>query len=353
MAFSSQRQQRTLTIEEIAALTRAKPRDGQPLGGRIADIAPLDTATPADISFLDSPKYLDQLAATNAGACLVAPRFEAAVPDRLVLLVTPEPYRAFVAVARALFPDALRPSSLFGVSGRSTSANVHPSARLEAGVAIDPLAVIGPGAEIGAGTLIGAGAVIGPGVCVGRECAIGAGTTIQHGLIGDRVIIHPGARIGQDGFGYLPSPKGHQKIPQTRRVIIQDDVEIGANTTIDRGSTRDTVIGEGSKIDNLVQIAHNVSIGRHCLIASQVGISGSVQIGDFVMLGGQVGIADHVSIGTGAALGAQAGLMSDIPPGARWGGYPAQPARDWMKGVAVLRKLARGGGKGEGEGEGA
>ena len=177
---------------------------------------------------------------------------------------------------------------------------MHASARIEAGVTIDPLAVIGPGAEIGAGTLIAAGAVIGPGVAIGRDCAIGAGATVLCALIGDRVIIHPGARIGQDGFGYLPSPKGHQKIPQTRRVIIQDDVEIGANTTIDRGGTRDTVIGEGTKIDNLVQIGHNVSIGRHCVIVSQTGISGSVEVGDFVMLGGQVGIGDHLTIGSGA-----------------------------------------------------
>jgi UDP-3-O-[3-hydroxymyristoyl] glucosamine N-acyltransferase len=168
------------------------------------------------------------------------------------------------------------------------------------------------------------------------------------------VIVHAGARIGQDGFGYLPGPQGHQKIPQTRRVIVQDDVEIGANTTIDRGSTRDTFIGEGTKIDNLVQIAHNVSIGRHCLIASQVGISGSVKVGDFVMMGGQVGVADHLSIGSGAMLGAQAGFMSDVPPRGRWGGTPGQPARDWLKGVALLRRLARGGGKEDGsEGEGA
>ena len=156
---------------------------------------------------------------------------------------------------------------------------MHPAARLEANVTVDPLAVIGADAEIGAGTVIAAGAVIGPGVCIGRDCAIGAGATIQHALIGDRVIIHPGARIGQDGFGYLPGPQGHQKIPQTRRVIIQDDVEIGANSTIDRGSTRDTVIGEGTKIDNLVQIGHNCSIGRHCIIVSQTGISGSCQSG--------------------------------------------------------------------------
>jgi UDP-3-O-[3-hydroxymyristoyl] glucosamine N-acyltransferase len=344
------RPNRKLTIEEIAKLTRAKPRLGDPLDRRIENIAPLDTAVASDISFLDSPKYLDALAGTRAGACFVAPRFEAAAPHGPVVLMTSEPYRAFVTVARALFPTALRPSSLFDVSGRSTDARVHSTARLDAGVTIDPLAVIGPHAEIGAGTVIAAGAIIGPGVCIGRDCAVGASASILQALIGDRVIIHPGARIGQDGFGFLPSPQGHQKIPQTRRVIIQDDVEIGANTTIDRGSTRDTIIGEGTKIDNLVQIAHNVSIGRHCLIASQTGISGSVKVGDFVMMGGQVGIADHLMIGSGVMLAAQSGVGSDIPSGERWGGSPAQPARDWLKSAAVMRRLVRRGGKAEGEG---
>jgi UDP-3-O-[3-hydroxymyristoyl] glucosamine N-acyltransferase len=335
---------RRLTIEEIAKLTDAKPREGDPLDRTIENIAPLDTAGAPDISFLDNSKYLAAFAATHAAACLVSPRFAAAATTGPALLITPEPYRAFVAVALALFPAALRPMSVFDIgAGRSAAAQVHPSARLEEGVSVDPLAVIGPGAEIGAGTLIAAGAVIGPDVCVGRNCAIGASVTIAHALVGDRVIIHPGARVGQDGFGYLPSAKGHQKIPQIRRVIIQDDVEIGANSTIDRGATRDTVIGEGTKIDNLVQIGHNVSIGRHCLIASQTGISGSATVGDFVMMGGQIGIADHISIGAGAVLGAQSGFMSDVPAGGRWGGSPAQPARDWMKGVAALRRLVRGG----------
>jgi len=341
---------RELTVDDIASLTRAKPRADTPLDGRIRNVAPLDAAGAGDLTFLDNRKYLRELPATRAGACLLAPQFEAAAPAALAVLVTEEPYRAFVAVARALFPAALRPSSLFAVSGRAEGAQIHPSARLEAGVTVDPLAVVGPRAEIGAGTLIAAGAVIGPGVCIGRDCAVGAGATILHALIGDRVVIHPGARIGQDGFGYLPSPKGHQKIPQARRVIIQDDVEIGANTTIDRGSTRDTVIGEGTKVDNLVQIAHNVSIGRHCLIASQSGISGSSQVGDFVMMGGQVGLADHISVGTGAMLGAQSGHMSDVPAGASWVGTPAQPVRDFMKGVAVLRRLVRSAGKPEREG---
>ena len=332
---------RELTLGEIVTLTHAEPAPGTPLERRITDIAPLDIARRSDIAFLDNAKYLDAFARSHAGACLLAPRFAGAAPAGLPVLVTPEPYRAFVAVARALFPTSLRPSSLFGTVGRAHDAQVHPLARIEAGVTLDPLAVIGPGAEIGAGTLIASGVVIGPNVTIGRDCAIGAGVTVQHALIGDRVIIHPGARIGQDGFGFLPSPQGHQKIPQHRRVIIQDDVEIGANTTIDRGSTRDTVIGEGTKIDNLVQIAHNVSIGRHCLIAGQTGISGSAQVGDFVMMGGQVGLADHVTIGSGAMLGAQSGYMSEVPPGGQYMGSPAQPAREFMKGIAVLRRLAR------------
>jgi UDP-3-O-[3-hydroxymyristoyl] glucosamine N-acyltransferase len=188
-------------------------------------------------------------------------------------------------------------------------------------------------------------------VSIGRDCAIGAGVTIQHALIGDRVIIHPGARIGQDGFGYLPTPQGHQKIPQTRRVIIQDNVEIGANSTIDRGSSRDTIIGEGTKIDNLVQIGHNCTIGRHCIIISQTGISGSVKVGDYVMMGGQVGIADHYTIGDGAMLAARSGVITDVPAGARYNGWPAQPARDWLRGVAWLRRMARGAGKPEGDDE--
>jgi UDP-3-O-[3-hydroxymyristoyl] glucosamine N-acyltransferase len=328
---------------------RATVRDGDPLDRRIGNIAPLDTAGASDISFLDNSKYLGDLASTRAGACLVSPRFEASAPRNMAVLITSEPYRCFVAVARALFPAALRPSSLFGVSGRASAAQVHPSARLEAGVTIDPLAVIGPHAEIGAGTLIAAGAVIGPGVRIGRDCAVGTGASILHALIGDRVIVHPGVRIGQDGFGYLPSPRGHQKIPQTRRVIVQDDVEIGANTTIDRGATRDTMIGEGTKIDNLVQIGHNCSIGRHCLIVSQVGISGSVTVGDFVMIGGQAGIADHITIGAGALIGGRAGVTSNVPAGARWAGFPGEPAIEWKRGVATLRRLVREGRKSEGE----
>jgi UDP-3-O-[3-hydroxymyristoyl] glucosamine N-acyltransferase len=330
-----------LTAGAIAALTGAKLRAGDPSDRPIRNIAPLDTAGAADLSFLDNPKFAGALATTRAGACLVAPRFVDQAPRHLVVLETPQPYPAFVAVTRKLFANLLRPTSLFGTAGRAASAQIDATARLEAGVIVDQFAVIGARAEIGTGTLIGPAAVIGPDVRIGRHCAIGGHASILHALIGDRVVVHPGARIGQDGFGFLPSRQGHQKIPQTRRVIIQDDVEVGANTTIDRGATRDTVIGEGTKIDNLVQIGHNVSIGRHCLIVSQVGISGSVTVGDFAVLAGQVGIADHLTIGEGAVLGAKAGLMSNVPAGARWAGFPAEPALDWKRGQAMVRRLVR------------
>ncbi|MEA2871596.1 MAG: UDP-3-O-[3-hydroxymyristoyl] glucosamine N-acyltransferase [Hyphomicrobiales bacterium] len=330
-----------LTAQEIAALTGAVLRGSA--DRRIGGIAPLDRASPLDLSFMQSPKYLSQFTATQAGICLTTEKFAANAPAHMAVLVTPAPYRAFVAVAQKLYPGAMRPSSLFEASGVSPTALVHPSARLESGVVIDPAAVIGPRAEIGAGSIIAPGAVIGPDVRIGRGCVIGASATIVHALIGDRVIIHAGARIGQDGFGYLPGAAGHGKVPQVGRVIIQDGVEIGANSTLDRGAIRDTVIGEGTKIDNLVQIAHNVEIGRHCVLAAYTGISGSCSIGDYVMMGGRVGVTDNITIGAGAMIAAGSGVMSNVPAGEKWGGAPAQPARDWLKANAALRRLARRG----------
>jgi UDP-3-O-[3-hydroxymyristoyl] glucosamine N-acyltransferase len=246
------------------------------------------------------------------------------------------------AAMAKLYPAAARPASGFREGGVSPAAHVHPTARLEAHVTVDPGAVIGPEAEIGAGTSVGANAVIGPQVRIGRNCAVGASATIACALIGDRVIVHSGAHIGQDGFGFAMSPRGHVKVPQIGRVVIQDDVEIGAGSTIDRGANRDTIIGEGTKIDNLVQIGHNVVIGRHCVIVAQVGISGSCVIEDFVALGGQVGLAGHLHIGAGAQVGAASGVMNDIPAGQRWFGVPAQPAREHFRDIANLRKLSRG-----------
>ena len=336
-----------LSLREIVALTGAEPQRGADLDRRITGIAALDRASAGDLCFLDGAKFADRAAICQAGACLTPERFAHLLPDCVSLLCVRAPYRAFVEVARALFPDALRPSSLFEAQGVAAGALVHPTARLESGVTIDPGAVIGPRAEIGSATVIGAGTVVGPNVHIGRDCAIGPNVSIIHSLIGDRVIVHAGCRIGQDGFGYLMGTAGHLKVPQIGRVIIQDDVEIGANTTIDRGAMSDTVIGEGTKIDNLVQIAHNVLIGRHCVLASQTGISGSAVIEDNVMTGGQVGIADHITIGAGAALGAKSGVMHDAPAGARWVGAPAKPVKQFFREVAALERLAGHGGAGK------
>ncbi|MDE3177815.1 MAG: UDP-3-O-(3-hydroxymyristoyl)glucosamine N-acyltransferase [Pseudomonadota bacterium] len=331
------------TLSEIAAWTGASLADPSRAAERIGDVAAIDAAGPGDLTFLDNPRYLPQLAATRAAAVFVHAKYAGATPPACAALVTPQPYRAIAETMAKLFPSAARPASGFEERGVSAAAHVHPTARLEANVIVDPGAVIGPEAEIGAGAMIGANAVIGPRVRIGRDAAIGANATIACALIGDRVIVHPGAHIGQDGFGFAMGPRGHLKVPQIGRVVIQDDVEIGAGATIDRGANRDTVIGEGTKIDNLVQIGHNVVIGRHCVIVSQVGISGSCVIDDFVALGGQVGLAGHLHIGAGAQIGAASGVMNDVPAGQRWFGIPAQPAREHFREIATLRKLAKGG----------
>ncbi|HWV54876.1 UDP-3-O-(3-hydroxymyristoyl)glucosamine N-acyltransferase [Pseudorhodoplanes sp.] len=326
---------------DIAAMTGATMSDPSRAGHLITNVAPIDRAGPRDLTFFENLSYAEGLRNTRAGSCLIAERFVKDAPPGLLLLVTREPYRGFVTVTRKLFAEALRPSSLFEADGITPGASVHPKARLEDGVTVEPGAVIGPRAEIGAGTLIGAGAVVGAGVRIGRDCSVGAQTSVIHSLIGDRVIIHPGCRIGQDGFGYLMGPRGHAKVPQIGRVIIQDDVEIGAGTAIDRGAIRDTVIGEGTKIDNLVQIGHNVTIGRHCVIVALCAIAGSVTLEDFVALGGRVTINNHVTIGEGAQIAGMSGVNADVPPGGRWAGLPAKPAKLWMREVAWLERAAK------------
>ena len=336
------------SLAEIEQWTGAKATAGADLNLAITSVGPLDLAGPGALTFLDNPKYAEALAKTRASACLLSPRHEDKLPAGTVGLIVADPYVAFAKVVAKLYPDALRPQPVFGASGISPGAFVHPLARLEIGVTVDPGAVIGPHAEIGSGTLIGAQAVIGPNVRIGRDCAVGPHASLSHCLIGNRVIIHGGVRIGQDGFGFAMSPRGHLKVPQIGRVIIQDDVEIGANSTIDRGANRDTLIGEGTKIDNLVQIGHNVTIGRHCMIVAQVGISGSTTLGDFVALGGQVGLAGHLQIGTGAQVAAQSGVIGNVPDGGRWGGYPARDKNKWLRTIAGVERLLRKAGKTDG-----
>ncbi len=320
------------STSELAALTGARVAGNDRAARLIAGVGSLRGATADDLSFCADGRHLGDFEATLAGVCFVTDRLASSTPRSCVALITPFPQAAYAQAADRL----VRPRSC----GSSDSA-VDPSAILEDGVIVSPGARVGPCARIGAGTVIGPGAFIGPGVTIGRDGYIGPGAVVGFALLGDRVRIHAGAIIGEPGFGTAPGPNGVVDIPQLGRVILQDGVTVGANSCIDRGAFDDTVVGENTKIDNLVQIAHNVVIGRNCLLAAQTGISGSTVIGDGCMLGGQVGVADHLTIGAGARLAAAAGVMKDIPTGETWGGTPARPIGRWMRETATLARMTK------------
>jgi UDP-3-O-[3-hydroxymyristoyl] glucosamine N-acyltransferase len=299
-----------------------------------ADVAPLETAGPDHVSFLDNRKYIEAFKASSAGACVIHPDIADQAPSGMRLLISRYPYKAFALVAQAFYP---RPPVQPAIA---PTAAVADSAAIGAGVRIEAGAVIGPRAEIGKGCLIGSNAVVGEAVSIGEDSIVGANATLSHCLVGARVHIYPGACIGQRGFGFAIDPAGHVKVPQLGRVIIEDDVEVGANTTIDRGTGPDTVIGAGSMIDNLVQIGHNVRLGKGCVIAAQVGMSGSSVLGDLVIMGGQGGIAGHLKIGSGVQIAAQSGILKDIEPGEKVMGTPAKPLKQFFREVAILGRLA-------------
>ncbi len=297
-------------------------------------VAPLQTAGPNQISFLDNRRYAPMLETTRAGAVIVHPDMRSRVPAGAAAIVTREPYTAWAKVA-ALFHPA--PPVSPGIHPLSV---VDPSAIIDPSAEIGPFCVIGPDAEIGPRCRIGASATIGQGVVMGPDCRIGTHASVSHAILGARVYVYPGARIGQEGFGFAVTDTGFITVPQLGRVLLHDDVEIGANSTVDRGSAGDTVIGAGSRLDNLVQIGHNVILGRCCIIVAQVGISGSTVLGDFVQVGGQAAMAGHLQIGAGAQIGAQAGVISDVDPGSKMLGSPAQSSRDFFRQISTLKKLS-------------
>lgn len=320
-----------VSLVELAAITGAilaRPEDGE---RRINTVAPLIRGDQASAGFFSDKRYLEDLKATRSGACFLAPAFLEFAPDGCAPLIHKEPHAAYSAAAGRLHRPRL---------AMATDPAIHPSAQIEDGVVLAPGVIVGADAEIGRGTSIGSHSVIGPGVAIGRGCAVGSHVTIGFALIGDHCSILSGAVIGEPGFGVTMGQGRTVDVPQLGRVIIQDNVSIGACTCVDRGAWDDTVIGENTKIDNLVQIAHNVRIGRNCLIAAHTGISGSCVIGDGVHFGGQAGIADHLHIGDGARIGARAGVMQDIPAREVWAGTPARPIRRWLRESALIAKLA-------------
>jgi UDP-3-O-[3-hydroxymyristoyl] glucosamine N-acyltransferase len=325
-------------ISVLASLVQAEMLRPELCDGRmLSGVAPLQSADSGQVSVLHNPRYGDALAQTRAGVVIVKAAFGPRVPPTSAALIVADPHEAWARVALLFHPVPVP------VAGVHASAVIDPSATVDASAEIGANAVVGARAEIGAGCQIGPGAVIGAGVMMGPGCRVGALASISHAILGARVYVSPGARIGQEGFGFAITRAGFLTVPQLGRVILQDDVEIGANSTVDRGASHDTVIGAGTRIDNLVQLGHNVQLGRNCLMAAQSGVSGSSVLGDFVQIGAQAGLTGHLTVGDKARVGAQAGVMSDVAAEAAIVGSPAMPIKEFFRNVAVLRRLARKG----------
>jgi UDP-3-O-[3-hydroxymyristoyl] glucosamine N-acyltransferase len=305
-------------------------------GARVTGVAPLDRAGEDHVSFLAAARYAPLLETSRAGVVLVAPEL-AHAPGRVrARIVVPKPHEALLALLPLLF-DPPVPER-----GIHPTAHIGRGAQLGRDVTVGPLAVIGDGARLADRAWVEAHAVVGAGVVVGADSHVYPHVTLYSGTqLGERVIVHAGARLGNDGFGYVFRDGAHRKLPHVGRCVIEDDVEIGANTTIDRGSIDDTVIGAGTKIDNLVHVAHNVRIGRLCLVMAQVGIAGSARVEDGAILAGQVGLQGHITVGARARIGGQAGVLGDVPRGETWSGYPARPHREALRSQAALFKLPR------------
>jgi UDP-3-O-[3-hydroxymyristoyl] glucosamine N-acyltransferase len=327
------------TLAEIIQVTGADVHGALPKGiseqSVFADVATLDSSCDKDVAVFHNRKYLDALGSSKAGIILVEPQYANRCPETTVVLISSSPYRAFAQVATAFYPahDSFYTGSL-------NDAPIHPTAEIGQGCQLEAGVTIGENAVIGRNCFIGAHTIIGKGVHIGDNCQIASQVTITHAQIGCNVFLHTGVRVGQAGFGFHMDKAGHFSVPQLGRVIIHDYVDVGANTTIDRGSGEDTIIGAGCRIDNLVMIAHNVEMGRGCVIVAQVGISGSTKVGDYTAIGGQAGLAGHLTIGKGVQIAAQSGIMRNIEDGVIVGGSPAVPAKQWHRQTIALQKLA-------------
>jgi UDP-3-O-[3-hydroxymyristoyl] glucosamine N-acyltransferase len=324
---------RTLTASDIAELVGSTVSGNS--GAQVRALAPLDRATESDLSFLASARYAPMYERTRASTVLIAPEFAELATTAAARIVVNKPHDAMLSVLPKLYRAPRREPGIHAM------ARIGRGATLGNDVTVGPYVVIGDGAVIGDRSWVDSHVVIGAGAIIGSDVRLYPAVTIYSGTtVGARVAVHAGSRLGSDGFGYVFRNSVHEKIPHVGRCIIEDDVEIGANTTIDRGSIDDTVIGAGTKIDNLVQIAHNVRIGRLCLIMAQVGIAGSTRVGDGVVLAGQVGLKGHITVGDRARIAAQAGVFGDVPADETWSGYPARPHRQSLRASAALLRLA-------------
>lgn len=323
-----------LTLAEIAKIGELKLPDGADGTLVFNDVASIDMAGEHEITWAFIPAMREPLKVTKAGAVIVPEKFLEFVSEGVIPLISEDPHRSYGLVASAFYPRTIK-------SAISDKAFIHETARLGEGCRVEAGAYIGENVVLGDRCDIRANAVIENGVQMGNDCIVGANATVSHCIAGSKVYIYPGAHIGQDGFGFAMSAKGPTKVPQLGRVVIGNDVEIGSGTTVDRGAMGDTVISDGCRIDNLVQVAHNVKLGRCCVIVSQVGIAGSCEFGDFVVAGGQVGFAGHLKIGTGAKIAAQSGLMNDVPAGSVLMGTPAVSRVEFMRQQIALQRLTK------------